>query len=208
MLLSILDTGTSNITSVARSVQKIGIDPFISSDIDQCIMQSNKLILPGIGNMNTLMSVNDELKIKLQKFLEVKNNYLLGICLGAQVMMNFSEESQSNSMGLIDGSVKNIYDKYKVNLNVGFKKIKFKDNLVKNTLLENLFYKISNDSEYYFLHKFYIEVSDKEAISCESNLENQNLTAIVIKKNIIAAQFHPELSKENGLHFLKNFSNI
>ena len=208
MSISIFDTGTANIASLEKSLDKIKVNYFVSKDINACIEKSKKIILPGIGNMSSLIDIKDELKVKLTNFLKKNDNYLLGICLGAQIMLDKSEESKTDAFGLIEGDVKKIFDKFKVNLNIGHKPIDFKGHLTDQSILKKLFYKIPLDAKFYFLHKYYLDVKDKHAIKCESNFNENKFTSIVIKKNIIGVQFHPELSKENGLNFLENFSRI
>ncbi len=208
MSISIFDTGTANIASLEKSLDKINVNYFVSKDIDACIRKSKKIILPGIGNMNSLIDIKDELKIKLSNFLKKNEHYLLGICLGAQIMLDFSEESKTDTLGLIEGDVKKVFDKFKINLNIGYKTIDFKKHLSNQPTLKKLFYGIPLNSKFYFLHKYYLDVKDERTIICESYFEKNKFTSIMIKNNIIGVQFHPELSKENGLNFLENFSKI
>ena len=56
--------------------------------------------------MSSLIEIKDELKVKLKNFLKKEENYLLGICLGAQIMLDSSEESKTGTLGLIEGNVK------------------------------------------------------------------------------------------------------
>ena len=205
MSISILNTDAANISSLTRCFKKFGVHPLIANNIDECISNSRKIILPGIGNMKYMNKYKKEIKQKLLKFISHDNNYLLGICLGAQAMMNYSEESDSETLGLINGDCRKLYDLSKINLNIGFKKIIHKKN---NPLLKDLFFDINDDSEFYFLHKYYIKNQDKDAITLESLAGNKKIDCILVKKNIIAIQFHPELSKNVGEKFLKNFSSL
>ena len=208
MSISIFDTGTANIASLEKSLDKIKVNYFVSKDIDVCIEKSKKIILPGIGNMSSLIEIKDELKVKLKNFLKKEENYLLGICLGAQIMLDSSEESKTGTLGLIEGNVKKIFDKFKINLNIGPKPLDFENQLTNQPTLKKLFLGIPLDSKFYFLHKYYLDVKDKDTVKCESCVNKIKFTSIMIKKNIIGVQFHPELSKKNGLNFLKNFSEI
>ena len=70
MSISIFDTGTANIASLEKSLDKIKVNYFVSKDIDVCIEKSKKIILPGIGNMSSLIEIKDELKVKLKNFLK------------------------------------------------------------------------------------------------------------------------------------------
>lgn len=206
MSISILNTDTANISSIVRCFKKFGVNPLITNNIDECISNSRKIILPGIGNMKYMNKFKNEIKQKLLKFISNENNYLLGICLGAQAMMNYSEESESETLGLISGDCRKIYDLSKINLNIGFRKIIYKKK--NNPLLNKLFSNIDNESKFYFLHKYYIKNQDKDSITLETFVDKKKIDCLLIKKNIIAIQFHPELSKNAGEKFLKNFSSL
>ncbi len=206
MSISIYNTGSANISSLKRCLNKIGIKARLSENIDECILSSNKIILPGIGNMKILNDFKKQIRSKLLNFIKSEKNYLLGICLGAQAMMNNSEESNDRTLGFIDGDCKKVFDLAKINLNVGYKKIKRSN--VKNDLLSKLFFNIPDESKYYFLHKYYIHNNDKSALGLKTEVNKENFDCVLIKKNIIAVQFHPELSKKPGELFLKNFSKL
>ena len=83
----------------------------------------------------------------------------------------------SETLGLINGDCRKLYDLSKINLNIGFKKIIHKN----NPLLKDLF-DINNDSEFYFLHKYYIKNQDKDAITLESLAGNKKIDCILVKK--------------------------
>jgi glutamine amidotransferase len=206
MSISILNTGTANISSLIRCLKKIGINPILTKDIDECISSSNKIILPGIGNMKYLINFKKKLGTKLLNFTNSENKYLLGICVGAQVMMDYSEESGDENYGLINGNCKKIFDLTKINLNVGYRKIIHTKK--KHPLSTKLFENIPTNSKFYFLHKYYIFSTDDNAYTLKTSLTNKEFDCLLIKKNLIAVQFHPELSKKPGELFLKNFSEL
>lgn len=206
MSISILNTETANISSLTRCLKKIGVNPILSKDIDECISRSNKIILPGIGNMKYLNDLKKKFSVKLSNYINLENKYLLGICLGAQAMMNYSEESGNETLGLINGNCKKIFNLANVNLNVGYKKIFHSKK--KHHLSTKLFENIPANSKFYFLHKYYIFSTDEDAFTLKTSINDKEFDCLLIKKNIIAIQFHPELSKEPGELFLKNFCKL
>ena len=206
MSISILNTETANISSLERCLKKIGVNPILSSSIEECISNSNKVIIPGIGNMKFLKNFKQKVKQKIIDFIKFENNYLLGICLGAQVIMKYSEESEEKTLGLINGSCKKLNNLVNINLNVGYKKLILtrKNNLLMNKLFNN----IPDNSKFYFLHKYYIENKDSEAFTIQTYVVDKKFDCLLLKNNVIAAQFHPELSKKPGEIFLENFSKL
>ena len=103
---------------------------------------------------------------------------------------------------------KKIFDKFKINLNIGHKPLDFKNQLTNQPTLKKLFLGIPLDSKFYFLHKYYLDVKDKDTVKCESCVNKIKFTSIMIKKNIIGVQFHPELVKKMDLIFKKLFRNL
>lgn len=205
MSIYILNTGTANIASLTRCLKKIGVNAILIKDIDECVSGSNKIIIPGIGNMKCLINLKKRLNTKLLNFINSENKYLLGICLGAQAMMSYSEESGEETLGLIEGHCKKISNLAKINLNVGYRKIIHSK---KNLLTTKLFKNISTNSKFYFLHKYYIHSTDHNTFTLKTSVADKKFDCLLIKKNAVAIQFHPELSKKPGEIFLKNFSEL
>ena len=134
-----------------------------------------------------------------------QGKYLLGICLGMQLLFDEGEEDgASKGLGLINGSVKKIIPgKEEALPHVGWNNI---INVKKN---HNLFENISKDADYYFDHSYECIPLKAEVILSETNYGiNKKFVSIVCDKNIYGIQFHPEKSPPNGLFLLKNFINI
>ena len=159
------------------------------------------LILPGVGAFKT--TINNLKKKNLLNTIKntAKKKPVLGICLGMQLLFDYSAENgKTKGLGLIKGSVEK-FDFKKKNIkipNIGWNKI---INVKKNKILSN----INKIDEFYFVHSYYIKTHEKKAIVSNSNYNNFLFASIINKNNIYGCQFHPERSRDQGLIFLKNF---
>lgn len=199
--ICILDYGMGNIRSLENSIKKIGFEVEFFSDKEN--IDSNFLIVPGVGAFNTAIDIFRKKKIdlKIKKFLSDKDNNLLGICLGKQILYtNGFENLNTHGLNLINGDV-NLLTKnknYKLP-NVGWHKINVKSNLNKFDFL----YKF-NKQKFYFVHSFAGKPNIKKNILATSTYKDIEFCSISSNnKNLIGVQFHPEKSGNIGLEFLK-----
>lgn len=203
-MITILDYGLGNLRSVQKSFERAKIKVEISSDLKK-IEKAKKLVLPGVGHFGKGM---DNLKssglidILNQKVL-VDKVPILGICLGMQLMTKHSQESNSDGLGWIDANTirfeKDTLKKFKVP-HIGWNSI---DITNKNPLLD----KIKNESQYYFVHTYYVICKKKNEVMTESEY-GIKFHSSFRKDNIYGVQFHPEKSFSVGLQMLENFSKI
>lgn len=200
----ILDYGMGNIFSVQKKMKFLGLNPVISNSV-KAILAADKIIMPGVGHfskaMDNLKNLN-LINILNEKVLRQKTP-VLGICLGMQLMANESEEGKSKGLGWLDATVKKFIIKDKLNFKVpqmGWNTISInKDSLLMNN--------ITDLSEYYFIHSYYMNCADKEDILNKTTYESEFVSAIQ-KDNIFGVQYHPEKSHDSGLQLLKNFINL
>ncbi len=133
--------------------------------------------------------------------VQKENFYLLGICVGMQVLFKKSEEGNLDGLGLLDGEVIKFNNSNNFNLKIphmGWNNLKFKSE-------KNIFF--SGKKRFYFAHSFYASCCDDLIISKTNHIIN--FPSIVSnKKNIIGFQFHPEKSYENGLNLINEFIKI
>lgn len=196
-----------NLRSLENALKTINLNYEISN-IFEDLIKFNKIIFPGVGNMKNIKS--DKMRKLSKEIFKYSNDggIIYGICLGLQMFFEYSKESETNTLGLIKGNSIPIKENYKLKLNVSFNKLEIDKNHLNNKIIKNLFKDISYDSKFYFLHSYYCENRDKDSLVINSKLENKLLPSVFIKRNLIGTQFHPELSKDPGLKFLKNFSNL
>lgn len=202
MSLIIVDYGLGNLNSVRNMILKLGFKCSISSDPKK-IMTASKLILPGVGSFDSgIKNLNRlELYDVLENKVEKEGIPILGICLGAQLMLNRSDEGVLNGFGWIPGNVKSFQSEFKKNKiehpipSMGWRSVrqKKKSNLL---FIEN--------SRFYFVHSYFFDLKDRGFTILESNY-GINFTSCFQKNNIFGVQFHPEKSHKYGFFMLKSF---
>ena len=184
----ILDYKTGNITSLTNILDRININYKVSKNAKD-LKYADIIILPGVGNFGK--AINEIKKKKFKTFFTkiLKKKKILGICLGMQILCNFSEEFKyEKGMGIFKCNVRKLNK-----TNVGWRKIfNFKN--------KSLFKKFNNYN-FYFNHSYGI-TNNKN--NCESYIKDIfSCNAIIKKKNVIGVKFHPEKSQQNGIIFLK-----
>ncbi len=204
-MVSILNYEMGNIRSIQNALDFIGIDSCVI-DTQKDILESEKLILPGVGSFAVAMENirRKNLLDALNEAVLVKKIPILGICLGMQLLMDKSEEGGLNQgFGWIGGSVKR-FDSYKLSIKVphiGFNTVYFESNN------SGLFRGLGNSADFYFIHSYRVECKDREDVSSWANY-GERFAAGIQRKNIFGVQFHPEKSQTNGLAVIRNFCNL
>ena len=204
-MIGIVDYNAGNITSVERALKSLKIDYIRSGNADE-LKDCSKLIFPGVGDAAYAMK---ELKNrKLDTFLKdwcLNNKALLGICLGSQIIFDWSEEGQTDCLGLIPGKIQHFYtinkslqtQAYKVP-QIGF------NNLIKDNGECPILKDIPDNSDFYFVHSYVICPQDNSVIKAYAEY-GIKVPAVIQKENLFACQFHPEKSGKPGLKILENF---
>lgn len=203
--VTIIDYGVGNILSIQNAIRFNGFDPIITSN-PELIEKSSHIILPGVGAFPAAMEKLKKLNLidPIQSFKK-KGKFILGICLGMQLLFSRSDESKSDTKGLniLEGSVSKIeIDKYNGIYvpHVGWNSIYESEN--NDTSLIN----VNDSKDFYFVNSYHVLPEDRKIIKYYFR-HGKEYAAIIRKENIIATQFHPEKSK-NGLIILNNFCNL
>jgi imidazole glycerol-phosphate synthase subunit HisH len=201
-MIVIIDYNMGNTGSIVNMLKTVGAKAMISSNPKE-IEQADKLILPGVGAFDKAMTNLKELEIiplLNQKVVQQKTP-ILGICLGAQLLANSSEEGVLPGLGWIDAQVKRFrFEPSQTHLKIphmGWNLIKIKK---ESLLLKNL----EINSRFYFVHSYHIVCKNSEDVLTET-FHGYDFTSSVQKGNILGVQFHPEKSHKFGLKLLKNF---
>lgn len=189
-MIAIIDYGAGNVRSVETALNRIGVESVLTDDINQLTI-ADKVIFPGVGHAAFAME-----QLKNKKLMEVIKNLkqpVLGICLGQQLLCDFTEEGQTKGLGIFDVEVK-AFPKTEILPHMGWNQIRdFKG---------ELFSGMEEESDVYFVHSFYCELSVNTIASAEYILP---FSAALQKDNFYATQFHPEKSSSIGQIILQNF---
>jgi len=204
-MISILNYGMGNIRSIRNALNFLGVEHKLIDKPEQ-ILESKKLILPGVGSFRLAMENMDKKKFidPLNKAVLEKKIPVLGICLGMQLMAEESEEDGlTKGFGWIKGTIKKFdADKLKIKVpHVGFNTVIFEKG--KNTAYKGL----GEKSDYYYVHSYRISYDDCDAVSGWTEY-GEKIVGSIEKENIFGTQYHPEKSQSNGLIYLKNFAEL
>jgi glutamine amidotransferase len=197
MRVAVIDYNAGNLKSVANALTYLGADFFISNEPDD-LMKSDKLIFPGVGNAKSAvetvktMGLDDMIK---QYFRTGKD--IMGICLGSQILLDYSEEGDTECLSLIEGQCKRFPKSALKVPQIGW-------NLVIPAFKHKLFRDIPGNQAFYFVHSYYTVPVKLENCLCTTKYGFEYASGVV-KDNITAVQFHPERSGRWGLKLLSNF---
>jgi glutamine amidotransferase len=186
--VAIINSGGANLGSVQRAVDKIGYKAIITREIKD-ISDSTHVIIPGVGSAyNVMRSLK---KTNLIQTIKSLSQPVLGICIGMQILFEFSDEGKVDCLGLIPGSVERFksLDHLKVP-QMGWNKVSFNNSL-------------SEFNNYYYFANSYFNPINQFTIA--QSQYGVSFTAAIKYKNFIGCQFHPEKSSLAGSKFLKNF---
>jgi len=197
----IIDYGMGNIKSLSNAIKKIGHKPYLFSQ--ETKIKTKFAIIPGVGAFNSAIQIIKKKKIdkKIIKFLKEKDNFLLGICLGKQLLYSSSKENGDNlGLNIIEGKVKILSNKKVSKLpNVGWKKIILTNNINNKFNFLQRF----NNEKFYFIHSYIGNPSKKNNTLATTEYNGIKFCSIVSNNsNVIGTQFHPEKSSSIGLEFL------
>jgi glutamine amidotransferase len=192
-----------NLASVENAFKNIGT-PVERFTNPEDINRYDKIILPGVGAFGDAMEHLQSTDMdKAIKEYAKSGKYILGICLGMQLLFNKSEEfGSTDGLGLIDGEIK-YFDKSKMNNlkvpHMGWNSMSFHHH-------SPIFDGIDNDVYLYFVHSLHAVCDNKYAIG--TTHYGYDFVSAVNHDNIFGFQPHPEKSHDNGLKVLQNFVNL
>lgn len=189
-MIAIIKYNGGNVSSVQNSLNRLNVESVVTDDFD-LIRKADKVIFPGVGEASSTMKL---LKKKgLDQLIPTLKQPVLGICLGMQLMCKNNEEGNTVGMGIFDIDVKKFPAKNIVP-HMGWNTI--------SDFKSGIFSGIEENSDVYFVHSFYCELSENTTSVCDYILP---FSASLQKDNFYAMQFHPEKSGDIGSRLLENF---
>jgi glutamine amidotransferase len=202
-MTTIINYNLGNPKSIKNMLSYLGIDAVISDDLN-ALKSADRIILPGVGHfahgMNQLNDLGFTEMIKEHALTQQKP--ILGICLGMQLMTNFSEEGDVDGLGLIDAQTKKfqLQDKSLKIPHMGWNEVSWQKKLP-------ILHSLSEKPRYYFVHSYFVECMNQQDILGITNY-GQDFVSAFQHDNIIGMQFHPEKSHKFGMELLQNFTKL
>lgn len=198
--VGIINSNIHNIHNIYRTCSEVGFKTSIINPSEKKL-KYDLLILPGVGSFKSGMNYLNkyDFKEKIKNFLLNQNKILFGICLGMQLLFEESEEFvNTEGLGLIEGKVIKLKktNNFKVP-HIGWNKIIIKK---KNKLISSDY----KNKMFYFVHSYFCKPDNKEDILTYTNYGKYNFVSSILKKNVIATQFHPEKSGNQGINLIKD----
>ena len=195
MNLAIIKYNAGNIQSVLNALERLGVNAEVTDDPEK-IRSADKVIFPGVGEASSAMRSLKE--NDLDRIIKELEQPVLGICVGMQLLCEYSEENNTQCLGIVPVKVKRFSSGLKLKVpQVGWNTI--------FDLQSPLFKNIADKSYIYNVHSYYAEDSQYTIAKCDYGLE---YAAAIRKDNFYGVQFHTEKSAEVGDKIIKNFLEI
>lgn len=201
-MISIIDYQMGNLLSVQKGFERVGHSAQITDDVG-LIAESEKLVLPGVGAFGDAMSELSRRKLIDPICAAIESGTpFLGICLGLQLLFEYSEEGgRHDGLGILPGKV------VRFELDAPFKVPHMGWNQAQIRRPSPILDGIPEGTHFYFVHSYFVVPEDEQVVSVETDY-GASFCAMVSRDNLFATQFHPEKSQTDGLRILKNFSEL
>ncbi|HEX2677156.1 MAG TPA: imidazole glycerol phosphate synthase subunit HisH [Polyangiales bacterium] len=199
-LITIVDYNAGNLRSVKRACDAVGIESQFTQDPD-AVAKADKIIFPGVGHarsaMDTLLRTGlaDALRTAHARGVPI-----LGICVGAQLVLDSSEEGETPGFGFLPGRTRlfRLEDPALKIPHIGWNTVQIEQ---PHPLLETM----KTGDELYFVHSYYLDPAKPEHVFATSD-HGPRFCVALGKDNLFATQFHPEKSGRLGLGLLARFA--
>jgi imidazole glycerol-phosphate synthase subunit HisH len=203
--IGVIDYGMGNLHSLAKALERVAPSQRVLVTYDpEELLDCDRLVLPGVGGVRECMKELQRLELAQLVREASRKVPMLGICLGMQVMLEFSEENGGvPALGLFPGEVVRFADP----LPDAVERLKVPHmgwNRVKQEQLHPVWQGVPDESWFYFVHSYHARLKDpRHALG--STEYTATFASAIARDNLVAFQFHPEKSQVQGLTLLANF---
>jgi glutamine amidotransferase len=201
--IAVIDYDMGNLHSACKGLEKAGATPEIT-DSPHDIARADAVVLPGVGAFDPAMEHirSRHLETPIKDAI-ASGKPFLGICLGLQILFDGSEEGQEPGLGIISGMVRRFRSEPGITIpHMGWNQLE----LTQSNL--PLWQQLTPNSYVYFVHSYYVDPVDTSVRAAMVTHGSQRITAAIARDNLMAVQFHPEKSADNGLQILSNFVSL
>ncbi len=194
MRIAVVKYNAGNVESIKNALARLNVEPILTDDAE-ILKSADKVIFPGVGEASTAMRFLREKN--LDEAIKNLTQPVLGICLGMQLLCEFSEENSTKCLGILPYRVRRFVSADLKVPQIGWNTI--------SNLKSPLFEDVPEHSFVYFVHSFYVETGAATIAACDYEL---NFSAAIRRQNFYAVQFHAEKSGAIGEKILENFLKI
>ncbi|CAM2194614.1 Imidazole glycerol phosphate synthase subunit HisH [Paraburkholderia kururiensis] len=204
--IAIVDYGMGNLRSVAQALKKAAPEADVAIvDRPEAIRAADRVVLPGQGAMPDCMRCLGESGLQEAVIAASREKPLMGVCVGEQMLFDWSAEGDTRGLGLLPGKVVRFELEGQLQDDGSrFKVPQMGWNRVRQTQPHAMWDGVPDGSFFYFVHSYYV-VPDNEAHTVGETVYGVTFTSAAARDNIFATQFHPEKSAEAGLRLYRNF---
>lgn len=204
----VIDYGMGNLRSVSKAIEHVADkgDRVHVSDDPELIRSAQRVVFPGQGAARDCMAAISRHHLNEAILDAARNKPFLGICMGLQVLMEFSDENGGTGLlGLYPGKVRHLPD----GVDEHGQRMKIPHmgwNRVHQVRAHPLWDGIDQDSRFYFVHSYYVDPAEDD-LPVGTTDYSATFASVIARDNLFATQFHPEKSAASGLRLLHNFIN-
>ena len=203
-MINVIDHGTGNIASINNFLERVNAKYQLASE-PKSLDKASHIIIPGVGHFEAaIIKLKEKELDKAIINAATRGVPILGICLGMQILYEYSEEGMSEGLGLMKGRVvKKIpsnTDRFKIP-NVGWLSVECKK---ASSLFENI---NDKDAIFYFANSYAVKNDNQSYITSTYSFDDDYVASLE-KDNIYGTQFHPEKSGDVGKKLMKNFLSL
>lgn len=191
-MVAIIDYKCGNLQSVKNALERLGAGYVVTAS-EEVIRKADRVILPGVGSAATAME--SLLQTGLCDTIRSLRRPVLGICVGMQIMCRWSEEGNTECLGIFDSKVKKFIPDEGLKVpHMGWNKI--------SNLESKLFKDLAGGSYVYYVHSYYPELCPD---TIATTVHGKMFSGALKYENFYGTQFHPEKSGDIGEQIIKNF---
>ncbi|WP_206950934.1 imidazole glycerol phosphate synthase subunit HisH [Trinickia acidisoli] len=204
--IAIVDYGMGNLRSVYQALRKAAPEADVAIvDRPEAIRAAERIVLPGQGAMPDCMRCLGESGLQEAVLEASRAKPLMGVCVGEQMLFDWSEEGSTPGLGLMPGKVARFrLDGRLQDDGSRFKVPQMGWNRVRQTRAHPLWAGVPDGAFFYFVHSYYVVPENPEHTAGETDY-GTTFTSAVARENLFATQFHPEKSADTGLRVYRNF---
>jgi glutamine amidotransferase len=206
-LIVVVDYGMGNLRSVAKALEHVAPQARVAISGDPAqIDAADRVVFPGQGAMPDCMRNLETAGLRAAVLRAAATRPFMGVCVGEQMLFDESAEGPTAGLGVFAGRVVRFPPEAMVRPDGARLKVPHMGwNQVWQTRPHPLWAGIADGSHFYFVHSYYVEPADPQALTVGETEHGVRFTCAVARDNIFAAQFHPEKSAADGLRLYQNF---